>query len=185
MGTVGSPLLMPSNQAVIGPAPIQPPPVEGEKHVHPALSKGIRSGAAALGNAAATAMQIGAALLGAAGGGGAAASFGGSLGASAGAAALGGLSSYVAGLFQQGGKIVENIANVGSSFLVGNITGGTTANAYGVTQRANNPSGGTRMIDASNNQYGDIYTQDIGEYFKLVNRRDAQRAQAALGPWGR
>jgi len=94
------------------------------------------------------------------------------------------LGGFVSGLFQQGGKIATNIANVASSFLVGNITGGTTENAYGVTQQASNPTGGTRVVDASNNQYGDVYTNNLDEYFARQQRRDNQRAQSGLGRWG-
>lgn len=90
----------------------------------------------------------------------------------------------ISGLFQQGGKIVTDLANVGASFLVGNITGGTTENAYGVTQQASNPSGGNRVVDASNNQYGDVYTNNLDEYFARKRREDAKAAQSGLGRWG-
>ena len=142
-------------------------PGEG-KHVHPALEKGITSGFATAGNLAATAISLGAAAAtgGAAGGGG------------------GGMGGFIQGLFGQAGKIANNVANVASSFLVGNITGGTTENPYGVTQRGNVPTGGTRVVDASNNQYGDVYTNNLDEYFTRVDRRNAQRAQSSLGRWG-
>lgn len=145
-------------------------------HVHPALKKGISSAAQAIGQAASTAIAAAAAAAGgagAAGGGGA-------------AGAAGVIGPYVAGAIQQGGKIIEDVANVGSSFLVGNITGGTTANAYGVTQRGQTPGkGGTRVINASSNQYGDIYTNNIDDYFARLRRQDAQKAQASLGHWSR
>ncbi|AII28162.1 tail length tape measure protein [Mycobacterium phage Sparky] len=74
------------------------------------VDQAISSGASTLGNLAATAISMGAAA-GAAGGG-------------VGAGAAGSLaSSMVAGLFQQGGKIVSDAANVVSSFLVGNVPG--------------------------------------------------------------
>ena len=41
----------------------------------------------------------------------------------------------ISGLFAQGGKIANDVIDVGSSFLVGNITPGTTDNAYGETLR--------------------------------------------------
>lgn len=135
-------------------------PAEAGDHVHPALAKGITSGFAAAGNIAGAAASMG---LGGAGG------------------ALGG---FVSGLFGQAGKIAKGVANVASSFLVGNITGGTTENPYGVTQRGNVPSGGTRVVDASNNQYGDVYTNNLEEYFRTVDRRNAQKAQSGLGRWG-
>jgi hypothetical protein len=152
-----------TNAVAYGPAqPPAAPTPDGEDHVHPALRKGIASTAAVAGNLASAAASMG---MGGLGGGGA--------------------GQFISGLFQQGGKIAENIANVGASFLVGNITGGTTANAYGVTQRGVNPTGGTKMIDASNNQYGDIYTNNLDDYFSRVERRDAQKAQVGLGAWGR
>ena len=148
-------------------------PGEGGDHVHPALRKGITSGFATAGNLASMAINAAAA----------AGSFGasGALGAGGGG---GGLGSMVSGLFQQAGKIANNVANVASSFLVGNITGGTTANPYGVTQRGSVPTGGSKVIDASSNQYGDVYTNDLDSYFKRIDRRNAQRAQSDLGRWG-
>lgn len=134
-------------------------------HVHPALQKGIDSGAKALGNAAATAIGIAGSL--------------GSFGAGGGAA--GGIGSAVAGLIEQGGKIVKNIANVPSSFLVGSVTGGTTQNPYGTTQRSTNPTGGT-FIDQSN--HGDVYTQNLDDYFHRMDIRDSQKAQGILGRFG-
>lgn len=150
------------------------PGTDKYNHLHPALQKGIRSGAAALGQAASTAISI-AASLGAAGAAG--------VPGASGIGALGGLGSYAAGLIQQGGKIAENVANVGASFLVGNITGGTTQNAYGVTQRGNVPTGGTKIYDGST-QIGSIQTSDLDEYYRRENRRQAQRAQSGLGQWG-
>jgi hypothetical protein len=129
-------------------------------HLHPAAQKGITSGFAAAGNVAASA----------------ASAFGGG---------MGGAGGFIQGLFGQAGKIATGIANVGASFLVGNITGGTTENAYGVTQRGSNPTGGNKVVDASNNQYGDIYTNNLDEYFSMVRRREDQKAQATLGHWGR
>jgi len=97
----------------------------------------------------------------------------------------GGAGGFIQGLFGQAGKIATGIANVGASFLVGNITGGTTENAYGVTQRGSSPSGGTNVVNASKNQYGDIYTNNLDEYFSMMRRREDQEAQATLGHWGR
>lgn len=142
---------------------------------HPALSAGIMSGAAALGNVITTAVQA-AATAGAAGG-----TMG--AGAPAGAAAGALASSLISGAFQQGGKIVEGAANVASNFLVGNLTGGTTENSYGVTQVANQPRGGTKIYDASTS-IGSIQTADLEGYYRMENRRQAQRAQSGLGHWG-
>jgi hypothetical protein len=137
-------------------------------HLHPALRKGIASGAAALGNIASTAISAAAAA--------------GSFGAAG--AAGGGMGSLIGGLFTQGGKIIEDIANVGASFLVGNITNGTTANPYGVTQQGPSPTGGTRIVDNSQ-RYGDVYTQSPREFFKQLDLRDAQKSQGSLGGYDR
>lgn len=137
-------------------------------HVHPALEKGITSGAKAIGMAASTAIGI-------------AASAAGSSGFAPGASAAGAIGPYVAGLIEQGGKIIKNIANVPSSFLVGNATGGTTQNPYGSTQRSTNASGGT-TIDQSH--HGDVYTQNLDDYFHQMDIRDSQKAQGILGRFG-
>lgn len=135
-------------------------------HLHPAIQKGIDSAASTIGSLADTAASMG--TLGVAGG----------LGGGGGGLSIG-------GLIQQGGKIVKNIANIGASFLVGNITAGTTANAYGVTQQSPTPTGGTRVVDASSNHYGDMYTNDLDSYFAGLRRREDQKAQVNLGQWGR
>lgn len=191
--TVTAPVPGAAGPPVPGPAaPTAPQPTEGRQpewtptpqrtdstgpstdplmHLHPALQKGIMSTASVLGNIAATAAQMG--MMGAGGGGG------------AGAGGMGGglMSSMISGAFQQGGKIATNVANVGASFLVGNITGGTTENAYGVTQMPSQPSGGTKVYDASTT-IGSIQTADLDEYYRRENIRQAQRAQGALGSWG-
>jgi hypothetical protein len=143
--------------------------------LHPALSTGISSGAAALGNIVSTAVSTAAT----------AAAAGGTMGiGAAGGGAAGSLaSSLIGGAFQQGGKILEGVANVGANFLVGNLTGGTTSNAYGVRQVANQPSGGTKIYDASTS-IGSLHTADLNEYYRMENRRQAQRAQSGLGHWG-
>ncbi|QAX93099.1 tape measure protein [Mycobacterium phage RedRaider77] len=143
----------------------------GGSHLHPAAQKGIRSGAAALGSVVSSAISAAAA----------AGSFGA---AGAAGAAGGGMGSLIGGLFTQGGKIVEDVANVGASFLVGNITNGTTPNPYGVTQRATNPTGGTRIVDNSQ-RYGDVYTQSPREFFRQLDLREAQHSQGSLGGYDR
>lgn len=98
-----------------GPAAVAPAPSD-LNHNLAAINTGISSGFAAAGNLAATAISTAAAA--------------GTFGA-AGAAGAGGAGSLVAGLFNEAGKIATNLVNVGSSFLVGNVTAGTTPNAYG------------------------------------------------------
>lgn len=145
----------------------------GDSHLNPAVKKGIQAGAATIGALANQAVAV--ASMGASGG------LAGGLGGAAGGG-MGGIS--VGGLIQQGGKIVEDIANVGASFLVGTLTSGTTENPYGVTQRSSNPTGGTRIVDNSQ-RYGDVYTQNPRQFFKELDLRDAQRSQGALGGYDR
>lgn len=128
----------------------------GGSHLNPAVSKGIKSGFAAAGNLA---------------------------GMAAGAFGAGGASSLIAGAFGQAGKIVEGIANVGASFLVGTLTNGTTENPYGVTQRASNPTGGTTTIVNRSTNMGDVSTQDPDAFFKKLDLREAQ-SRAMLGRFG-
>lgn len=153
-------------------------------HVHPALAKGIASGAAVAATLTEAAIAAGTMGAGAAGAAGAAAGAAGG-GAAGGAAGGMGLPTGVSiqGIFQQGAKVVTNAANIAASFLVGSITGGTTANAYGATQMPNTPSGGTKIYDASTS-IGSIHTSDLDEYYRRENRRQAQRAQSGLGQWG-
>lgn len=137
-------------------------PSETGDHLNPAVSKGITSGFAAAGNAAAAAASFG---LGGMGGG-----------------ALGG---GIAGLFGQAGKIAKNIANVAASFLVGNVTNGTTDNPYGVTQRATNPTGTSRTLDRSTHYHGDLVTNNLDDYFRRQDLRDKQNHQAAIATYDR
>lgn len=148
-------------------------PGAGAQHLHPAMQKGIQGGFAAVGNIVNMAVQAAAA----------GATMGASAAAGAGGMGAGGGGSMISGLFQQGGKIATSAANIGASFLVGSLTGGTTKNAYGATQVANQPRGGTKIYDAST-QIGSIQTSDLDEYYRRENRRQAQRAQSNLGQWG-
>lgn len=150
--------------AIPGPGPGAG--TESMNHVHPALKKGIRSAASTIGGIASMAIN--------------AAASAGSFGAAG--AAGGAAGNLAAGLIQQGGKIIEGIANVPSSLLVGTLTGGTTQNVSGVTQRASNPSG-SKVFDNSSH-YGDVYTNDLDEYFRRQDLREAQATQATLARWG-
>ena len=86
--------------------------------------------------------------------------------------------AMVAGLIKQGGKIVNDVINIPSSFLVGNITPGTQDSAYGSTltspaQRPSTASPGR----VQNNQF---YGMDVNRVFSELDLRDAQDHQAAL-----
>lgn len=161
----GAPMQTPDTPTVqparLGPGPGVGGGPGGGQHLHPAASMGIKSGFAAAGNIAASAASMG---MGGMGGGAA--------------------GSLIAGAFGQAGKIVEGIANVGASFLVGTLTNGTTENPYGVTQRGSNPTGGTKVVDNSQS-YGDVYTQSPREFFKQLDLREAQHSQASLAGYDR
>jgi hypothetical protein len=93
---------------------------------------------------------------------------------------MGGLGGFAAGAFKQGGKIIEGIANVASAFLVGSVTSGTTQNPYGETQHGAKITGGT-VIDHSTHNHGDVYTNNLDDYFRQLDLREAQKGQAMLG----
>ncbi|MCT7369465.1 aggregation-promoting factor C-terminal-like domain-containing protein [Mycolicibacterium llatzerense] len=99
----------PAEAPYAGPTPVAPVSGDGN-HNLAAINTGIASTAATLGNIASTAAS--------------AASFGAGAGG-------GGAGALISGLFNEGGKIATDLVNVGSSFLVGNVTTGTTPNAYG------------------------------------------------------
>lgn len=100
----------------------------------------------------------------------------------AGAAGIPG-AGLIGGAFGQFGKIAENIANVGASFLVGTLTNGTTPNPYGATQRGAIPTGGTTTVVDRSVNMGDVTTQDPDYFFKQMDLRDAQ-SRAMLGRFG-
>lgn len=95
----------------VGAAPISTPPTgDALNHNLSAINTGISSAASAIGQAASTAI-------------GAAAGAGAGAAGIPGIGAAGAIGPYVAGLIQQGGKIVSDVVNVGSSFLVGSVPG--------------------------------------------------------------
>lgn len=131
-----------------------------------ALTTGIMSGASTLGNLVSSAISMGAA----AGGGG----MGGGMGA-------GLASSLAAGLFQQGGKVVNDAANVVSSFLVGNVPGSfgdPNMPAYG---RINMPEQ-NRPVTApyrGGNSYT-MYGHDTSTVLQEANNNEALERQGLL-----
>jgi hypothetical protein len=98
-----------ANKSGAGPLPPGGVGTTSADHNAPGVSTAIKSGAAAIGNAAAMAASMGSMGMGGAAGG------------------------MIQGLATIGGKAVNDLVNVGSSFLVGNVTGSTTANASGET----------------------------------------------------
>lgn len=166
----------PENQQLYIPPDIAEAPSSLD-HNLPAVSTAIKSGASTIGNLAAMAINAAAAAatMGAGAGTAGIGSAGGGL-AGAGASSLG---SFVSGLIQEGGKIVNDAVNVGSSFLVGNVPGstGTQDLAYGRTLRPTQNTPNTAPTRIQNNEF---HGMDVNRVFAELDIRDAQAHQAAL-----
>ena len=132
-----------------------------------AINTAITSTASTLGNIVNMAVQAAAAT----------GSFGAS--AAAGGGGAGSAGSLVSGLFQEGGKIAEDVVNVGSSFLVGSVPGsfGTTANPYGQQLRPQQNIPVTAPGRVQNNVFNGM---DVPRVFQELDLRNAQDQQAAL-----
>ena len=131
-----------------------------------AVSTGIESGFSAVGNIVSAAIQAGEA--------------GASMGAGAAGGGMGGASasSLVSGLFSQAGKIADAAVNVGSSFLVGNVTGGTQDSAYGQTFRPQQV-----QPSVAQTRGGPIYNVNavqIPEAMRELRLKEAQDQQSML-----
>ena len=131
-----------------------------------AVSTGIESGFSAVGNIVSAAIQAGEA--------------GASMGAGAAGGGMGGgsASSLVSGLFSQAGKIADAAVNVGSSFLVGNVTPGTQDSAYGQTFRPQQvqPSVAQPRGGATYN----VNAVQIPEAMRELRLKEAQDQQSML-----
>ena len=131
-------------------------------HNLPAIDKAIDSTASTLANLASTAISAAAA--------------GGSMGMGGGAGgAL--ASSMVAGGIQQAGKIAKNVANVGSSLLVGSVPGsnGTTDRAYGELLRpVQNAPITAPVYSPTYNVSGNYELRSAMDQLELKEKVDAQ-----------
>lgn len=146
-----------------GPAPVAASDGSVPSHTLPAISKGVTSGFAAAGNAVATAVQAAAAAgtFGAAGLGG------------------GGAGSLISGLFAQGGKIANDAIDVASAFLVGNITPGTTENAYGETLVSPRREPQTAPLDGGRTYvFNDAHSDRIVNELRIKDKQDEQATLA-------
>jgi hypothetical protein len=85
--------------------------------------------------------------------------------------------SFAAGLIQESGKVAKDVVNVGSSFLVGNVTPGTTANPYGQTLH---PQQNEPITAGGRTQINTFYGHDTQSVFQELDVRNAQDQQAAL-----
>lgn len=130
------------------------------------LNTAIESGASTLGQLASTAMSI--------------ASMGGA--GIPGMGAVGAAGPFVAGLFKEGGKIVEGAVNVLSSSAVGSLPGSfggpEGASPYGRTIRPEQDAPVTSQVRQTNNTFNGI--SDIGRLRDMMDLRDDVNAQAVL-----
>ena len=101
------------------------------------------------------------------------------MGASAMAGGMGGsqAGALASGLITEGGKIATGIANVASSFLVGNITSGTTPNASGDTLR---PYQNVPITSPGRTQVNTFNGMDVPRVFQELDLRNSQDQQAQL-----
>lgn len=155
-------------RGILGAAPAS------QEHTHPALKGGIEGAFNALGAIAGTA--AGAAVTAGIGAGtmGAGAAAAGPAGAAA--------SQLTAAGFQMAGKVASGFANILSSLAVGTVTGGTTGQGYGAPLLKQQPEAGVRNFQSIHN--GNIVTNNLEEYSRLRDRKDAQRALPFLNRVG-
>jgi hypothetical protein len=141
-------------------------------HVLPAIKTGIMSGASTLGNLAGMAASAAAAAgtFGAAGAAGAA-----TKGLPGGGKNIG---SMVAGLFNEGGKIAVDIANIPSSLMVGTLTPGTTANASGQTYHP--PQQAPAVASRGGPTYNLSGTRNLDEALDAIKLKESQEQQSHL-----
>lgn len=175
----------PAQQAATPPVAQQPPPdrpagpaaigtttavaptpgagAGGINHNLPALSTLINSGAATIGSVAASAVSSGMGSMGIPGGG------------------LAG--QMVQGLVQQGGKIVEDAANVVSSFLVGSVPGSyggePGSSPYGRVLRPEQTAPDTAQRGGDYRSY-QFNGMDIPRVFQELDLRENQASQGTL-----
>jgi Transglycosylase SLT domain len=142
------------------PADLAPAPTNLDHNLK-AVDTGIDSAAQAIGQAASTAIGIA-----------------GSSGFTPGAGAIG---PYVAGLIQEGGKVAKDVVNIGSSFLVGNVTNGTQDLAYGSPLRpAQNLPNVSSTVNTTNIS-GNYELRAAMEANELKNAQDSQTYYASHG----
>ncbi|AHY26933.1 tape measure protein [Mycobacterium phage Nairb] len=139
---------------------VSPNPADSLNHNLPAIDKGISSAAQAIGTAVSTAISAA---------GGAAGGFGGG--------AAGAIGPLVGGLIQEGGKVVSDVVNVGSSFLVGNVTPGTTASQYGELMQSPQNVPQTAQDNRRSYVFNGIDSRNVVDELRL---KDAQDTQAEL-----
>lgn len=136
-------------------------PPSGAPHINPALAAGIRGAFDTAGTLANTAVQLGMAA-----------------GTSGMSAAIPGGSQAIGSLIQAGAKFAGDLAvggaNVVSSLLVGTVTPAETGQGYGAPLLpAQQPSPVNNFQSIHN---GNIMTNNLNEYSRLKDRKDAQKS---------
>lgn len=128
------------------------------EHNNPAFSGAIEGAFSTIGSLAGTAASLAIA--------------GGTMGA--GAPASGAVGSIIAGGAQMGGKIASGWLNILSSLGVGTVTPAETGQGYGAPLTAPAPSSPMTNFQSIHN--GNITTNNLDEYSRLKDRKDAQKS---------
>jgi hypothetical protein len=139
-------------------------PADHLDHNLAAINTGIESGAKNIGQAASTAIGIAGGLAGGFGGG-----------------AIGAIGPYVAGLIEEGGKVVKDVVNIGSSFLVGTATPGTTPSQFGETLTAPQNVPRTAADNRRTYNFNGIDSKNVVDELRLKDQQDSQGRLARFG----
>jgi hypothetical protein len=145
-------------RATMGAAPTS------DEHNLPALSSGIKGAWSTVGSLAAMAVQLGAA--------GATMGVGGAAGIGGGAAA-GSTGQLIQAGAQIAGQVASGGVNILSALGVGTVTPSTTGQGYGAPMLPQQPTGITNFQSVHN---GNVVTNNLSEYNRLKDRKDAQKA---------
>jgi hypothetical protein len=145
-------------RATLGAAPTS------DSHINPALAAGIMGGFNTVGG-------IVSAIAGAAGAGASAGITGGAPIPGAGQAA----SAITSAGFQMAGQVAVGAANVISSLLVGTVTPSDTGQGYGAPLLPQQQPGAA-MNNFQSIHNGNVVTNNLSEYSRLKDRKDAQKA---------
>lgn len=129
-----------------------------DNHLNPALASGIQGAFSTAGAIAGTAAALGMSV----GTGGAA------------APAAGAASTAIAAGAAMAGQVATGAANVISSLLVGTVTPSDTGQGYGAPLLPAAPTQRTSNFQSIHN--GNIVTNNLSEYSRLRDRKDAQKA---------
>jgi hypothetical protein len=145
-------------RAILGSAPMS------ENHMNPALAAGIKGGFNTVGAIVSQAAAIGATAASASANGGVPIP-------GAGQAA----SAITSAGFQMAGDVAVGAANIISSLLVGTVTPSDTGQGYGAPLLPQQQPGAA-MNNFQSIHNGNVVTNNLSEYSRLKDRKDAQKA---------